>query len=276
VAHGARRPRERGRAEALELARFRVAELDRAAPVGGEDETLAAERTVLANAARLAAAAAEAEEMLAGAERAAIDAIARAEARVAEAAALDAALRAPLELIAAGRVNLQEAADALRAYAGRIEADPARLEEVETRIAELNRLKRKYGGTLASAIETLERSRAEIAELEAVAESRGKAEAQLAHALDRLAEAAAELSRARRANAADLKRRMEAELKTLGMRAAVFEARFTRLDAAGAGLVHNGAAFGPNGADAVEFMLSPNLSRRWRSRASRRAASCRA
>jgi len=251
--------RERGRAEALELARFRVAELDRAAPVGNEDETLAAERTVLANAARLAAAAAEAEEMLAGAERAAIDAIARAEARVAEAATLDAALRAPLELIAAGRVNLQEAADALRTYAGRIEADPARLEEVETRIGELNRLKRKYGGTLASAIETLERSRAEIAELEAVAESRGKAEAQLAHALDRLAEAAAELSRARRANAADLKRRMEAELKTLGMRAAVFEVRFAPLDAAGAGLVHNGAAFGPNGADTVEFMLSPNL-----------------
>ena len=96
------RERERTRAEQLELARFRIAELERAALTPGEDEQLAAERTVLANAARLGAAAAEAEQMLSGESAAALDAVARAETRVGEAAAIDPKLKDALELISSG------------------------------------------------------------------------------------------------------------------------------------------------------------------------------
>jgi DNA repair protein RecN (Recombination protein N) len=253
------RERERTRAEQLELARFRLAELERAALAPGEDEQLAAERTVLANAARLGAAAAEAEQMLSGEGGAALDAVARAEARVGEAAAIDAKLKDALELVGSARLNLEEAAHALRDYAARIEADPARLEEIETRMAELTRLKRKYGGSLASALETLERARAEIAELERVAESRAEAEEELKHALDELARTGAVLSARRQSAAMELKRRMETELKTLGMRAPVFEARFAPLEKSEYAFEHNRMTLGPGGADSIEFMLSPNL-----------------
>ena len=74
--------RERERADLLELARFRALELERAALVPGEDEDLARERTVLANAGKLAAAALEAEQALYGADGAATDTVARAEARL--------------------------------------------------------------------------------------------------------------------------------------------------------------------------------------------------
>ncbi len=251
--------RERSRVEQLELARFRVSELERAAVGAGEDESLAAERIVLANAARLAVAAGEAEQALSGGEGAALDNIGSAQARLAEAAALDPKLKEPLELIATARLSLEEAAHALRAYAARIEADPARLEEIETRLAELTRLKRKYGGTLDAVVETLERSRDEITELESVAGSRAEAEVALAGALDRLARLAAELSARRQGAGAELKRRMEAELKTLGMRTPVFEARFAPLKTAEAGFEHRGMALGLGGADTIEFMLSPNL-----------------
>jgi DNA repair protein RecN (Recombination protein N) len=254
------RERERTRAEQLELARFRIAELERAALQPGEDEQLAAERTVLANAARLGAAAAEAEQMLSGdGGGAALDAVARAQSRVGEAAAIDPKLKDALELIASARLGLEEAAHTLRDYAARIEADPARLEQIETRIAELARLKRKYGGTLKSVIETLERSRAEIAELEGVSGSRAEAEAMLRAALDRLARMGAELSAQRQSAAAELKRRMETELKTLGMRAPVFEARFAPLEKSETTFEHNRMMLGPGGADSIEFMLSPNL-----------------
>ena len=56
-------------------------------------------------------------------------------------------------MMAVARANLEEAAHALRAYAARVEDDPARLEQVENRLQELTRLKRKYGGTLEAAIE---------------------------------------------------------------------------------------------------------------------------
>jgi DNA repair protein RecN (Recombination protein N) len=178
--------RERERADLLDLARFRVSELEKAELIPGEDEDLQKERIVLANAAKLSAAAHESEEMLYGAEGAALDIIAKVEARLAEAAEIDAALAQPLEALRSARVNLEETAHALRAYADRVEADPARLEDVDARIQELTRLKRKYGGSLDAAIATLEKSRAEIAELENVEVSKHQAEAELDRALDDL------------------------------------------------------------------------------------------
>jgi DNA repair protein RecN (Recombination protein N) len=251
--------RERERADLIELARFKLAELERAAISPAEDSELAAARAVLANAAKLAAAANEAQELLYGAQDAALDLVARAQTRLGEAAAIDPKLNPQIELIASARLSLEEAAHGLRGYAEKIEADPARLEQIDNRLAELNRLKRKYGGTIESALETLARSRAEIAELESAEENKGRAEAELATALEALASLAKKLSTRRHSAAAELKRGMETELKTLGMRTPVFDTRIEANAERDAGFVHRGIALGPGGCDTAEFYLSPNL-----------------
>jgi DNA repair protein RecN (Recombination protein N) len=251
--------RERERADLLELARFRVTELSRAELSPGEDVALAAERTVLANAARLGAAASEAEAGLYGGEGAAVDTVGAAEARLAEAAELDVALKEPLEMIRVARANLEEAARALGAYAQKIEADPQRLEQIDNRLQELTRLKRKYGGSIAGALELLERAQAEIAELEDVEESKAAAERDFGAALRELAERARKLTARRTEASAELGRRMVAELKTLGMRSPAFEPRVAPLSKDEAGFVHGGAALGATGADQIEFFIAPNL-----------------
>jgi DNA repair protein RecN (Recombination protein N) len=251
--------RERERADLLDLARFRVTELEKAELIAGEDGNLHKERLVLANAAKLSAAAHESEEMLYGAEGAALDIIAKAEARLVEAAEIDPALAQTLETLRTSRANLEETAHSLRTYTDRIEADPARLEEIDARLQELLRLKRKYGGSLDEAIATLEKSRAEIAELENVAVSKHQAEVQLDRALDDLLAAAKKLSAERKRGAIELERKMEAELKTLGMRAPVFEANFARVASGEGAMARDGIAMGPTGIDVVEFYLSPNL-----------------
>ncbi|MFZ0888837.1 MAG: hypothetical protein WA005_10325, partial [Candidatus Binataceae bacterium] len=214
---------------------------------------------VLANAARLAAAAHEAHEALYGAENAVLDSIARVNAKLEEASGIDPWLKEPLELIASARAALSEAAHALGSYAGRIEADPARLEQVGTRIAELNRLKRKYGGTIETALETLARARAEIAGLDGVEQDKAGAQRELAEAVDLLFGMATAIGERRRRAAAELKRNLEAELKTLGMRSPVFDARLAAISPADAGFVRDGSALGTAGLDTVEFHLSPNL-----------------
>ena len=251
--------RERERADLLELARFRVTELERAALAIGEDEELARERTVLANATRLAAAAGEAEQLLYGADGAAIDRVASVQARLTEAAALDPKIAEVSEMIASARANLEEAARALGAYASKVEADPARLDEIENRLQELSRLKRKYGGSIATAVETLDRSRTEIAELESIGESKTQVEAELKAALDQLASQAKKLTSIRKSAATDLGRKMETELKTLGMRSPGFEPRLGSVGEEEAGFVHDGIAMGAAGSDTIEFQLSPNL-----------------
>ncbi len=251
--------RERERADLLELARFRTTELERAGLVAGEDEALSQERTVLANASKLASAALETEQALYGADGAATDTVARAEARLVDAAALDPKLGDALEMIKSARANLEEAARTLGAYASKIEADPARLEEMDNRLQELARLKRKYGGSIDTALETLERSRAEIGELEGIGESKTQVEAAMASALDELVAHANKMSSIRKRAAADLGRKMETELKSLGMRSPGFEPRLSALVADEAGFDHAGVALGPFGIDTVEFHLSPNV-----------------
>jgi DNA repair protein RecN (Recombination protein N) len=251
--------RRRERDNLLDLARFRVTELERAALIAGEDEELAASRAILANAAKLSSAAHDAEQLLYGVDGAAIDSIARAQARLAEAAALDSSLGGALDLIASARASLEEAARMLGSYAQRIEADPARLEQIDDRLQELQRLKRKYGGSVEAAIETLNRSRGEIAELEGMEESRAEAEAELARVLDDLWRLARDLSTRRRRSADELKRRMDAELKTLEMRNAAFEARFANTGDGEAAFARDGATLSLDGCDSIEFYLSPNL-----------------
>jgi DNA repair protein RecN (Recombination protein N) len=251
--------RERARGDLLELARFRLSELEGARLAAGEDDELSSERTVLANATRLIEAASQAEQALYGAEGAAVDLISQARARLSEAATMDPALNHPLEMIVTAQTHLQEAAHSLSAYAARIEADPLRLEQVEARLQELSRLKRKYGGTIESAIQILGRARAEIAELESAAETRAMAEAEMHHVLRQLFEAARRLSNHREREAVELKRSMDSELKTLGMRNAEFEARIGRLAASDAEFTEDGIAAGPSGIDTAEFYLAPNL-----------------
>lgn len=250
--------RARERTELLELARFRVNELERAELTAGEDERLAAERLLLANAAKLAETAEVVDQALYAGETAVVDILARTEARLTDAAALDPRLDEPLDLIRIARTNLDEATRGIQGYAARLEADPRRLEQIETRSAELTRLKRKYGGTLETALEVLERGRQEIAELEALGESRAEIETELRALITDLASRAERLSAARTQSAEELARRMNAELRTLGMRNAAFEARLTQSAAEDGALVHDGRTIGPAGWDSVEFYLAPN------------------
>lgn len=250
--------RQRDRADLLEVARFRASELERAQLVAGEDETLAAERMVLANASKLAEAADAIEQSLYTGEAAAIDTLAKAETRLVEAADLDPRLNEPLELLVAARANLEEAALVLRSYASRLEANPERLDKVESRLNDLTHLKRKYGGTIDTVLSTLAQLQCEIADLEAIGESRAELDRQLQQALTNLAALAMTMSRRRASAAEELGRRMNAELKTLAMRTAVFDVRLSRLAPEAAVSVHEGIPLGPSGCDVVEFSLAPN------------------
>ncbi len=250
--------RARDRERRLEMARFELGELERARLDPGEERDLAAQRTILANAARLMGAVEAAEQMLMDQDGAAADLIGRAQTALGEAAALDPKLAQSLELIGSARVALEEAVHALRGYRERIEADPGRLEQIDNRLQDIARLKRKYGGSIEQALAAMERLRTEVGELEDVEESASEIRAELAAAAAQAAALARQLSHSRAGAAAALKHQMQAELKTLGMRNAVFEPRLTAFTGE-SGLLCDGIRLGPEGIDQGEFHIAPNL-----------------
>jgi DNA repair protein RecN (Recombination protein N) len=154
---------ERARRDRAEYLRFQVEELDGARLAPGEDEALEVERVRLAAVDQLQAGARLAEELVYGGEDAASDRLGAAAREVEKLARLDASLDPCARQIAEARVLADDAAATLRHYADRLEGDPARLAEVDDRLALLRRLVRKHGaGDLADLIARAAALRAEL------------------------------------------------------------------------------------------------------------------
>ncbi len=85
-----------------------------------------------------------------------------------------------LETLRSAEIGVEEASRAVRDYLDRLEADPDRLEHVESRLALIDRLKRKYGATLAEVLAFLDNVRAELEAVETAGERKAKLEQDLA------------------------------------------------------------------------------------------------
>jgi DNA repair protein RecN (Recombination protein N) len=230
----------------LDLWNFQAREIAAAAPKPGEDAALEQERRVLQNVARLQESAGFAYQALYDSPDAALTRIRQALRRLDELSRIDPALEPAREALRQAEVAVQESSYAVRDYLSRLEANPARLEEVENRLAALERLKRKYGSTLEEVLAF----QAEVCRQIEAAQTAGERKAALQRENQELAEAylevSAELSRRRREAARRLARRLEAELAGLAMEGAVFQILLADAD------------WSRYGRDAVEFRISSN------------------
>jgi DNA repair protein RecN (Recombination protein N) len=245
------RDREGARERDLDLLRFELAEIESAAPDPAEERELGSERERLRHAEGLRGAAARALAAIAGEDEdggGARSALAAADAGLAGVEGVDAALDAVAERTRAASVELDDLANELRGYLDGLEADPARLEAVEERLTALERLKRKHGGTIEGVIEHALRCRSEIERLANAEEVAGELERRLATVEAERAELAERLSAARKRAAADLSKRVAADLAELAMDGA-------RLEVV---LEPHPSGFGASGAEAVEFHVATN------------------
>jgi len=130
---------QRDRDARLDLMTFQLGELDKAAPRPGEDEELASLRQVLASAERVERLCAESYASLYESDGAILAGLGAVWRKVADLAALDPQFRPYLEARDGIKSQLEDLALFLRRYADGIEASPARLQQVEERLALLER-----------------------------------------------------------------------------------------------------------------------------------------
>ncbi len=233
----------------LDLLRFELAEIDEVGPTVEEQETLTGERARLREVDGLRAAAAGGAEALAPADGdgGAVQTMAAAE-RLADAVdGADPALDALAERLRGLRLEAEDLGGELRRYLDGIDADPERLEQVEARLSEYDRLTRKHGGTVEAVLAHAERCREERDRLENAEVVVEQAEADLAAAERERAKLAAKLTKGRREAAPRLAEGVVAELAALAMDGASFEVVLEPRDEIAA-----------TGAERVELMLAPN------------------
>jgi len=237
----------------LDLLEWELREIDEAKPSEDEEAELTAERERLRHLEALLGAAAGGVAALtgegegSGADEGATAAIAGAARTLESVRGVDAALDALADRLAALAVEADDLATELRAYGEGVEATPGRLDEVEERLALLDRLKRKHGGTLAAVLAHAEECRRRRDELVGAEEALEGASAALQDARAELETRAAELRTTRQAAAGALADAVRDRLAALAMDGATFEAALSARD-----------GYGPSGGDEVEFLIAPN------------------
>jgi DNA repair protein RecN (Recombination protein N) len=240
------RARAGARDRELDLLEWELEEIDRAQASEAEEEALLAERERLRHLEALLAAAGGGAAALSDDTTASLAGAARALEAV---RGVDAALDALADRAQALAVEADDLAGELRRYGESIEGfgPPARLDEVEERLALLDRLKRKHGGSIAAVLAHAEECRRRRDELAGAEEALEAGEERLRAARAELAEHAEALRAARREAAAGLAGTVVERLAGLAMEGASFEARVTPRD-----------GYGPSGGDDVEFLIAPN------------------
>ena len=237
-----------------------VEEVDRARLRPGEEEEIRSTKHILAHAEKLHQGCREGEELLYEGNTAIVGPLSKYTTRLRELATIDQDLQPTVELLESSLAELQEAAAALRRYAERVHFDPRALEQIEDRLAEIQRLKRKYNGSVEDILRMHEEIKSSLSGLERGEEQMAGLEKAFSEARQGAWDLAEKISHERQRAGKKLKRDMEREVKSLGMPETTFEVRFTTQDEkpdeppffiAGKKLTERGM-------DHVEFYFSPN------------------
>jgi DNA repair protein RecN (Recombination protein N) len=244
-----RRAVQQASVERAELLRFQLDELMGVGLQPGEEETLGAERVRLQHAEKLCTLVNSAEASVYSGDSAAVETIGRALTIIREAERIDDGLAGPRVLLESALAELEEASGALSRYARTLRPDPARLDAIDERLAELARLKRKYGGTVEDLIARRDELRRDLDAAEHGDQVLQRLVADLETAEKEAVTWAKRLAVERRRVAHSLERSVATELHALALEGARLQVRFAEGDE---------RPLTATGWDDVEFYLAAN------------------
>lgn len=244
---------ESEKARRIDTLTYQIGELERADLREGEEETLTARRTLLRNAGRLMEAVDEAWLALTGGEdsEGAVTLIEGAARALSSAAGLSEEISQAADQLSELHFAADDAVERIRDLRDGFDFSPEALDEVESRLDVIYRLKKKYGNTVSDMLAYLEHCKAELDDIEFSADRAEKLEQELEQARADAKTAGMELSQQRKAAAERLAQRVQSELAQLDMPKVRFQVAFEPKD-------------GPEGMDAtgldeVRFLMSANL-----------------
>lgn len=163
---------------------------------------------------------------------------------------LDPALAEGAQLLREAVIPFREASRFFSSYGENLSVDPARLDQIESRLFQLSKLRRKYGENLASVMAHFDAIRQELKNLEGGEEGLSELEKKVAALGEVAFKKATALSKARAALARVIEKAVVGKLKDLAMGGACFEIRPKS--------IREMAEMSANGIDDLAFYLAAN------------------
>lgn len=232
----------------METLQYQIAEIEKAELEPGEDETLEERRKLLQNAERLSKGMDEAVEALYGGEESdgAAGLLAQAEHALGRLSRFSDSFTSLHERVTDLMYQVRDAAEEAKDMRDDLSYSADELEQIESRLDVIYRLRKKYGTTCQEILDYLEKARKELADIEFADDRLERLKQKLQKAEQEAWAAAEALRQNRRENAEIMSARILQELKELDMPRVQFRCQFRELE------------LQPNGADAVAFYLSAN------------------
>ena len=252
--------RQRDLEQQYELALFQFREIEAAGLSAGEDEALEAEHKLLANTEKLFALSSQASELFNGDQSNLLHLLGEAQARLKSIGEFSDEMQKLSEEFAQARVVIEETAQQNDRFSSKLEFDPERLTEVESRMLLLNQLKKKYGATIDAVIVYQQELQEKIQLKDNFDREIEDLEKKILLARRNYSKAAHQLSSSRKDTAAKMAEQVIAILHQLGMPDMRFEARVEHEEDQNGPYEHDGKRFAGDGMgiDRIEFYISAN------------------
>ncbi|MBO8137279.1 MAG: DNA repair protein RecN [Desulfotomaculum sp.] len=241
----------RDKARQIDILQFEAQEIDKANLTLDEDKQLTEERKVLANAERIALLGNTIRETLysgGGNYRVpAVELMGEAVSALRELIEYDKKVEKFLSSLEEALYTVEDVSREISSYLNNIEYDPQRLDYIEKRLHEINRLKKKYGDTVEDILNYHKQVLQQLEELEASEEKLDELRLQKEEYEQLLKKEAQKLSNMRRQTAVKLQEKIKEELAGLEMNKVQFRVSFEKLSKPSA-----------KGIDNVQFLISTN------------------
>ena len=232
----------------METLKYQIAEIEKAELESGEDEALEDRRKLLQNAEKLSNGINEAVECLYGGDDSdgAAGLLAQAEYALSRLSRFTDAFATLHEKVNDLKYQVQDAAEEVIAARDDLSYSADELEEIESRLDVIHKLRRKYGVTCDDILNYLENAKKELDEIEFADDHLERLKKKLAKAEKTAWEAASALRENRKQTAFSMSQRILTELAQLDMPRVQFSCEFTETE------------LSPKGADSVAFYMSAN------------------
>ncbi len=244
---------EAEKARRIDSLEFQIGELERADLRGGEEEELSERRDLLRNAGKLMESVEGAHLALSGDEEreGAAALLGEAEQALHAAGRISAQAAQLLDKLSELRCAADDMAEQIRDLRDCFDFEPGELDQIESRLDVLHRLKKKYGGTVEEMLDYLERCKKELDEIQFSTDTIARLEKEQAKALAQARKEGEALSAARKGAAKALELRIQSELAQLDMPKVRFQVEFAPKPGE--------LAMDDTGMDQVQFLMSANV-----------------
>ena len=240
---------EAEKARRIDSLEFQIGELERAELRPGEEEELTGRRDLLRNAGRLMESVEGAHLALSGDEdrEGGVALLGEAEQFLHGAARISAQAAELLDKLTEVRCAADDVAEQIRDLRDAFDFEPGELDQIESRLDVLHRLKKKYGGSVEEMLDYLNRCKRELDEIQFSTDTIARLEKEQAEA----EQAGQALSESRKKAAKALEQRIQSELAQLDMPKVRFMVEFSPKQGE--------FAMDDTGMDEVQFLMSANV-----------------